>query len=424
MNERTLVPAAPVPAKAQTPTRVPGALLQRKCACAGSTGAAGECEECKKKKLQRKAVGNGPATAPPIVHDVLRSPGQPLDTATRAFFEPRFGHDFSKVRVHADSNAAASARDVDALAYTVGNRIVFNHSQYAPASASGRKLLAHELTHVVQQSHSSASAIGNSIAVDTSSGPLEAEAERASMAILENNTAYDRQAGNASATPGLLQRQKADAPAAPAPTAEFDGCDEAMQKDLREKQGPALEHVSRAVNVLAKGWDKMDPVDKAAFSQSFDPSGSGDIDDSFVKDVRGNYQTIHSYMGSLSFDCNPSDWTLCGTSKKLCRADGNLMWTCFGALHVCPGPYSTADEQFKIETMIHESTHNALHTTDREYSNSPNFKRLKPRGGLFERVLRNIPVFGQLFKLMQSNSDTLYNPDSYSGFAMRAGGAP
>jgi hypothetical protein len=93
---------------------------------------------------------------PPIVHRVLGSPGQPLDPAARDFLEPRFGQDFSHVRVHADEPAAASARAVGALAYTVGRDIVLGAGQYRPHSAEGRKLLAHELTHVVQQAATSA----------------------------------------------------------------------------------------------------------------------------------------------------------------------------------------------------------------------------------------------------------------------------
>jgi len=89
---------------------------------------------------------------PPIVHDVLRSPGQPLDAATRAFMDPRFGHDFSRVRVHTDTAAAGSAQNVNALAHTAGRNVVFGAGQFAPGTSSGRQLLAHELTHVVQQS--------------------------------------------------------------------------------------------------------------------------------------------------------------------------------------------------------------------------------------------------------------------------------
>jgi len=142
-----------------------GGILQRKCACGQHTGG-GACADCGKKKqeaaqsgggtLQRRTAGidtsaHGASSVPPIVHDVLRSPGQPLDTAARSFFEPRFDYDFSHVRVHTDARAAESARAVNALAYTFGCQIVFAADQYESASMSGQKLLAHELTHVIQQ---------------------------------------------------------------------------------------------------------------------------------------------------------------------------------------------------------------------------------------------------------------------------------
>jgi hypothetical protein len=94
----------------------------------------------------------GTAEAPPIVHQALRSPGQPLDASVR-LMESRFGRDFSDVRIHTDSLAAQSAQAVNALAYTAGNHVVFAPGQYSPGSSEGTTLLAHELTHVVQQSH-------------------------------------------------------------------------------------------------------------------------------------------------------------------------------------------------------------------------------------------------------------------------------
>jgi Domain of unknown function (DUF4157) len=103
--------------------------------------------------LQRKQAGPAPAPAeaPAIVLDVLRSPGEPLDAATRAYFEPRFGRDFGEVRVHRDALAAKSARGLGAAAYTAGNKIVFSDHFYAPSTFIGRRLIAHELTHVLQQ---------------------------------------------------------------------------------------------------------------------------------------------------------------------------------------------------------------------------------------------------------------------------------
>ena len=148
--------AQPIFKSSLASTRVPSGILQRKCACGHMPGSSGECEECRKKQLQRKARNSELETrndsiVPPIVHEVLRSPGQSLDATMRAFMEPRFGHDFSHVRVHTDSQAAESARAVQALAYTVGRDVVFGHQQYAPQANSGLKLIAHELAHVVQE---------------------------------------------------------------------------------------------------------------------------------------------------------------------------------------------------------------------------------------------------------------------------------
>ncbi len=135
-------------------------MLQRKCACGGTPGPTGECELCRKKRearqgtLQQKAANLEPVSeVPPIVHEVLESPGQPLEKDTRGFMESRFGHDFSQVQVHTDDKAAESARVVSARAYTVGHSIVFAKGEYQPAKVSGRKLLAHELTHIIQQAN-------------------------------------------------------------------------------------------------------------------------------------------------------------------------------------------------------------------------------------------------------------------------------
>ncbi len=121
---------------------------QGKCSCGG----AGTCDTCKSKpRLQPKSVAAAPeAVAPPIVHEVLRTPGQPLDAATRDFFEPRFGWDLGSIRVHTGEVAAESAQAVNALAYTVGRDIVLGEGQ-GSAGGADRRLLAHELAHTFQQ---------------------------------------------------------------------------------------------------------------------------------------------------------------------------------------------------------------------------------------------------------------------------------
>lgn len=147
--------------------------------------------------LQRRAANAQAAVgAPPIVHDVLRTPGRPLDQATRAFMEPRFGRDFSGVRVHDDTEAAASAGAVNARAYTVGRDVVFGAGEYSPTEESGKRLLAHELAHAVQQSRATApssSALPTEIEESASLFPstrsptaAELEADQAADAVMKN----------------------------------------------------------------------------------------------------------------------------------------------------------------------------------------------------------------------------------------------
>jgi hypothetical protein len=128
-----------------------GPGIQRTCAA---------CEEDEERPLQTKAESSSATppgnmgTAPPSVRHALNSGGDPLSPDTRAFFEPRFGRDFSDVRVHTGGAAEQSAREVRAHAYTVGCNIVFGSGRFAPETHAGRRLIAHELTHVVQQSGS------------------------------------------------------------------------------------------------------------------------------------------------------------------------------------------------------------------------------------------------------------------------------
>ena len=193
MSERTLAVHANVPSRLGASRN---ALLQRQCACGNHTMAGGACAACEKRQssLQRKLMigaSNDPleqeadriadrvlampthaaaSAAPPriqrfsgqangqmnvvpaSVDQVLAGPGVPLERAFRQDMEQRFGHEFSRVRVHAGATADHSARDVHAHAYTVGRDIVFGAGRFAPGTLDGRRLIAHELAHVVQQS--------------------------------------------------------------------------------------------------------------------------------------------------------------------------------------------------------------------------------------------------------------------------------
>jgi hypothetical protein len=198
-------------------------FLQRQCACGGSAGVSGECEECRQKRLsgqpkgmQAKLAINQPGDrweqeadraaddvlavrplapaqpaaepihraemspsmmeAPASVQEVLTSPGQPLDAITQTLMSGRFGYDFSSVRIHSDRRAAESARDVNALAYTVGRDVVFAPGQYTPHTQPGQRLLAHELAHVVQQG--GAPAGGALQRQPRRAAPVDADAQR------------------------------------------------------------------------------------------------------------------------------------------------------------------------------------------------------------------------------------------------------
>ena len=167
-------------------------LAQRACACAVHSGG-GECGACQERHVGARAVGIGSLQrraadhtrsleGPAVVQEVLRSGGQPLEPETRAFFEPRFGHDFSQVRVHTGTMAAESASAVNALAYTVGNDVVFGAGEYSPQSHAGRRLLAHELSHVLQQRAGLATiAVENGV-----DAAYEREAERISERVADH----------------------------------------------------------------------------------------------------------------------------------------------------------------------------------------------------------------------------------------------
>lgn len=181
-----------LPRQRNSAKQTSGVILQRKCACGGTPGPAGECEECRRKRLQRKlsiGLSNDPLESEadrlaeqalaghrrsnvtparnhvqrasgPLdeidaseagVEQILSSSGSELEPPVKNDMERRFGHDFSRVRVHADGKASESARKLSALAYTAGHHIVFAAGRYDPRHSEGKRLLSHELVHVMQQ---------------------------------------------------------------------------------------------------------------------------------------------------------------------------------------------------------------------------------------------------------------------------------
>lgn len=185
----TQMKATPQPLLSTTGSR----LLQRTCAC-GAPMLSGEETKYRNKQQSLQRQADPPFLLPEestegdpfLVNHALSATGQPLDTATRSFMEPRFGHDFSQVRIHTDERAAESAQGINALAYTVGSDIVFGSGQYAPETNAGQRLLAHELTHVVQQRSGlvAGQAIANGWSISDPSDSFEQEADRIADQVL------------------------------------------------------------------------------------------------------------------------------------------------------------------------------------------------------------------------------------------------
>lgn len=583
--------------------------------------------------LQRKQASQRELSEVPMsVDEVLHSSGQPLDRETRAFMEPRLGHDFSKVRVHTSEKAGASAKAVNALAYTVGQNIVFAPSHYQPKTLPGKQLLAHELSHVVQQSSQlltgpleldnnpvaetqadqAASSVsqGHSATVNQAparglqrqAGPVPAPAdgglsaemlaqivrhlreamagwgtdEEAIYAALSGRTqeqvdaiarvyqtTYKRtllrdlqdelnesemqhlaQLSPLTATPGsagakategetlasavaqqlkeamagwgtdedaiyaaLSGRTASERTAIKTAYKALTGNDletdlrdelsdselrhalvllnqgvlqaedelylavaglgtdeativrvlkglagnqveiEAMESRYRSKYGdliadlrsdlsgddykqaiailgPVLQDVafedcpahsipdvrkvyakavaqtSHTIAVLGKGWKGMNAAEKAVFNRFFDPAGTGDIDEAFVQQVKGNYQRI---LGDLSHDyvieCESS-----------CDGLQGYYFGIFGLgnIHVCP-LFLKDTEREKVATIIHETGHRALEALDRPYFHEKDYAKMTPRGS----ALTQIPVFGYAIRAIAC-SDTLYALDAYA----------
>ncbi len=169
---------------------------QRKCA-------AGLEEEDKLHRKESGRVADALAAVAPIVHETLNVPGQPLDAATRTYFGSRFGHGFEDVRVHTGPRAAASANALQANAYTVGSDIVLRDA-YDSASAAGQRLLAHELTHVVQQRGTPPAAQ----AARSVSDPSDAS-EREAVAVAERAVAGERVRVSAQPTSSIARDRRA-----------------------------------------------------------------------------------------------------------------------------------------------------------------------------------------------------------------------
>ncbi len=324
-------------------TSVHGGTLQR---CSGGV----ECAACREKRegMQRVAVNSAPVNAiPPIVHDVLSSSGQPLDAQTREFMEPRFGHDFSQVRVHTDARAAESARAVNALAYTVGRDVVFGMSQYAPGTMKGKRLLAHELTHVVHQGGVTLGTV-NEISSPTSGS--EQEATSMAERVVQNMSYQSQVSGHVSSNNQSIIQRKPDAGAMP--DAGVSSVSSSPNIAQVQQPGPISTGTTPTpapkVYTFSVSYSKCkdSPYDeatvKAAAKAAFDKVSTSDcLKSESLKDE------VLSKFNGLEIDCD-KDGDDCGQSRRYFTH----------TIHIMPPSLNPAGKCGPLEsTILHEVIH-------------------------------------------------------------------
>jgi hypothetical protein len=342
--------------------RMPEPQLQRACACGGG------CPECQAEqfgygheRLQTQRVESGDWGQSGVlstIHGVLSSPGQPLVPASRRFMESRFGHDFSRVRVHTGENAAASAKAVGALAYTVGHNVVFAGGQYAPATLAGKRLIAHELTHVIQQQTEPRPA---NLALSWVDGSLEEDAPQIGQSRLQPESLAR------SIYPSILQRQ-----ASPPPAPDIEDCEPWQTAMLITHLAPArtwVDDAARKVDdyayVFATPRHSAAPrspataaVVRSALQDNFHTTSPG-----AVLAIKEGFDSLRSALNrSFTYECEDEG---CDDQAYV---RGAFSWIRRrGDIHVCPPWFQCRDYFRRVTTLIHERAHQYPGATDNAY---------------------------------------------------------
>jgi hypothetical protein len=306
------------------------------------------------------------------------SPGQPLDTATRAAMEPRFGHDFSKVRVHADAQAEESAQAVNALAYTVGHDVVFAKGQYAPGTAATNRLLAHELTHTLQQRHNGP-LVPDALEVDVAGGSAELEAQRAEHAMDSSDRSFASTPASHAALSMSVQRKvnpdnvscrangltnpnlTGDQAVAAIQAAETDSVELALRAKL------SLD----ARLLLARGGQPVDPAFDTILQEELGLTLTNPAHFPIIQQQVERFGKVHDLLagGSLHYICRgPADLVGCAPAAQICAA-GNFAASCpaNNTLFFCQPFWDNPDQ--RSATILHEPFH-ILFTMQRHQPNA------------------------------------------------------
>ena len=227
---------------------------------------------------------SAPRAVPGIVHGVLRSPGKPLSPPVRAHMESRFGKDFSQVRVHTGEAAAEASQAVAARAFTAGRSIVFGAGQYQPETGAGRKLIAHELTHVVQQG----AGTGLPTQVGRSGDPAEREARQAAQSV-------------------ALGSPVAVEPSSAQPSVQCEAAEDEKKPDLFPKR--AL----RELLPLVKAGERQTPKERAFGGAAEMKTALGEAAKQDEKKTKG---ALGKIAGGLAGKSPPPGSTLEGAAKE------------------------------------------------------------------------------------------------------------
>jgi hypothetical protein len=384
MSTRQFIPLKRATGTLLSFTPAHSGLLQRKCACGGAPGPTGECEACKKKRLglQTKlkinepgdayeqeadrianqvmatsahlAVGGTPPriqrfsgessqqmeAAPASVDRVIASPGRPLEPALRQDMEQRFSYDFSRVRVHTGAVAEQSAREINANAYAAGHNVAFGAGRFAPGTHEGRYLIAHELTHVVQQSGQLQRAVS-----PTSACPANAHGAPASpLAAL--GAANARAVLMALGTSRLLFSESLFIRAGEPPSSTFNayvhrfGPPSAVGHKFRNRFTNHLENTL----VLAEGKE--------------------------MEFLATRMAGVSKFLGrNIRFKCTGTSHTTIGACAHHCKP-GNALASCASGHHhemaVCQGFWGLGAPDQQAIGMIHEVGHMVHHFGDHD----------------------------------------------------------
>jgi Domain of unknown function (DUF4157) len=416
-------------------TRTPGPQIQRACACGGSCSkCSGDEESHSASILQRHPSAPGELSeAPPLVSEVLRSPGRPLDRSTSNFMESRFGYDFSHVRVHTDSRAASSARAIDARAYTLGTHVVFAKGQFEPSSSDGRRLLAHELTHVVQQTPARVPPAGADSGGSVASPDLSSRSD-SGVASAKPSLVYDfrqptdsqeagggpsvRRAGPpppfgsssrqlsvniGRASQGLVQRDKPD----PKP---FVGCtpDNTLVDKPVNELAIAVKFAANLVDSALAAIERNDGSAnyKVALAKHFRSPSFSDL-----KDIHKGFRLIFFHLKPENFACasTKEDFDEC---EKVVNRGFDIAFTpvssgfAAGSSVLCP-VFWFNNLACRALTLIHESAH-AVGIGDGG-THPPN------------RGSADYPALDALQPASQTSVSRKDNPDAYGYFALQIG---